>query len=195
MGRKQPGKGVTMAQTYVKRRRSLRRRIKAMQIPGKILGVTMIVLGFVLALALGFFAGRMFGMKVAVDGDAMAPAIESGAAVRMNRLIYKISSPRRMDIIVFNMGQNDADRYYVRRVVGLPGETVQIIDGTLYIDEEPLEFEYNTEYIEDAGLAQEAVVLGLDEYFVIGDNYNQCEDSRSSSIGNVTRDQIVGKAG
>ncbi len=184
-----------MVQTYMKRRRSLRRRIKAMQIPRKILGVTMIILGFALAVALGFLAGRMFGMKVVVDGDAMAPTIESGGTVRMNRLIYKISSPRRMDIVVFNMGQNNSDRYYVRRVVGLPGETVQIIDGVIYINEEPLDFEYNTEYIENAGLAQEAITLGSDEYFVIGDNYNQCEDSRSSSIGNVTKDQIVGKAG
>ena len=184
-----------MAQTFIKRRRSLKRRIKAMQIPRKILGVTLIILGFFLAIALGYFTGRMFGMKVAVDGDAMAPAIESGGTVRMNRLIYKVSSPGRMDVVVFDMGQNDAVRYYVRRVVGLPGETVQIIDGKIYIDDEPLEFEYNTEYIENAGLAQEAVTLGSDEYFVIGDNYNSCEDSRFSSIGNVTRDQIVGKAG
>ena len=184
-----------MAQTFARKRRKLQRKIRTMGIPHKILTVTGIILGFLIAALLGFGAARMFGTKVVVDGDAMAPAIETNAAVRVNRLIYKVSKPKRMDIIVFNMGQNNMDRYYVRRVVGLPGETVRITDGVIYIDDEPLEYKYNTEYIENAGRASEEITLGSDEYFVIGDNYNHCEDSRNAAVGDISTDQIVGKSG
>lgn len=184
-----------MAQTFARKRRKLQRKIRALGIPRKILTVTGIILGFLIAAFLGFGAARMFGTKVIVDGDAMTPAIETNAAMRVNRLIYKVSRPRRMDIIVFNMGQNNMNRYYVRRVVGLPGETVRIADGVIYIDDEPLEYKFNTEYIENAGRASEEITLGSDEYFVIGDNYNHCEDSRNAAVGNISTDQIVGKAG
>ena len=184
-----------MAHTFARKRRKLQRKMKAMRIPHKILTVTLVVLGFLLAAMSGIMAGRLFGMKVIVDADAMAPAIEENAAVRVNKLIYKVRKPGRMDVIVFNMGKNDTSRYYVRRVVGLPGETVQIVDGRLYINDTPLEFEYNSEYIEDPGLCAEPVTLGSDEYFVIGDNYNHCEDSRFGAVGNISSSQIVGKAG
>ncbi|MBS5523013.1 MAG: signal peptidase I [Clostridiales bacterium] len=184
-----------MAQTFTRRRRKLQRKIKAMRIPHKILMVTGIVLGFVLAVFLGVMAGKLFGMKVIVDGDSMAPAIAENEAVRVNKLIYKVKKPGRMDVIVFNMGKNDTSRYYVRRVVGLPGETVQIVDGVIYINDEPVEYKYNSEYIEDPGLCEEPVTLGDNEYFVLGDNYNHCEDSRFGAVGNIDKNQIVGKAG
>ena len=182
-------------QTFSRRFRKLHRKIKAMRIPHKIFMVTGVTLGFVLAIFLGVMVGRLFGMKVVVDGDSMAPTIEANGVVRVNKLIYKVKKPGRMDVIVFNMGKNDTSRYYVRRVVGLPGETVQIVDGTIYINDEVLEYKYNSEYIEDAGLCEEPVTLGSDEYFVIGDNYNHCEDSRFGAVGNIDKDQIVGKAG
>lgn len=157
--------------------------------------MTMIILGFVIAIFLGIMAGRLFGTKVVVDGSSMEPTVASNDTVRVNKLIYKVRKPGRMDMVVFDMGKSETSRYFVRRIVGLPGETVQIIDGKIYINDEPLDFKYNNEYIEDAGLASEPVVLGIEEYFVIGDNYNQCDDSRFGSIGNIDKDQIVGKAG
>lgn len=184
-----------MTQTFSRRRRKLHRKIKSMRIPRKILMTVYIILGFFIAAFLGVMAGRLFGMKVVVDNDAMVPSIEANASVRVNKLIYKVKKPERMDVIVFDLGQNDTSRYYIRRIIGLPGETVQISDGVIYINDEPLEFKYNTEYIEDAGLCAEPVTLGDHEYFVIGDNYNNCEDSRNAAIGNVEKKQIVGKAG
>ena len=184
-----------MAQTFARRRRKLQRKIKAMEIPHKIFMVTGIVLGFVLAIFLGVMAGKLFGMKVVVDGDAMMPTIEANDTVRVNQLIYKLRKPGRMDVIVFNMGKNDTSRYYIRRVVGLPGETVQIVDGVIYVNDAPIEYKYNSEYIEDPGLCADPVTLGDNEYFVIGDNYNHCEDSRSGAVGNIDKDQILGKAG
>lgn len=166
-----------------------------MKIPRKIFHMTMIILGFVVAIFLGIMAGRLFGTKVVVDGNSMEPAVASNDTVRVNKLIYKLRKPGRLDMVVFDMGKSETSRYFVRRVVGLPGETVQIIEGKIYINDEPLDYKYNNEYIEDAGLASEPVTLGIEEYFVIGDNYNQCDDSRFGSIGNLDKDQIVGKAG
>ena len=183
-----------MNRSFVKRRRRMRRKIKAMQIPQKILNVTLIILGFVLAIALGVGAGKAFGTKLILDGSSMEPTIAADDSVRVNKLIYKVRKPGRMDVIVFDMGKSQTNRYFVRRVVGLPGETVQIVDGKIYINDEPIDFKYNEEYIVDAGLAESPVTLGLDEYFVIGDNYNHCDDSRFGAIGTVEKEQIVGKA-
>ena len=147
-----------------------------------------------LILAVIFLLIQFVGQRTVVQGSSMYPTLLDGDSLIVDKLTYKFSDPERFDVVVFPFRYQE-DTYYIKRIIGLPGETVQIFDGKIYIDDEPLEFEYNTEYIENAGLAQEAITLGSDEYFVIVDNYNSCEDSRFSSIGNVTRDQIVGKAG
>ena len=85
-------------------------------------------------------------------------------------------------------------RSYIKRIIGLPGETVQIKDGKIYIDGKILEEDYETTAIEDAGTAAEEIDLGGDEYFVLGDNRKNSEDSRMADIGNVKRSEIEGKA-
>ena len=101
----------------------------------------------------------------------------------------------------------NVSKYYVKRIVGLPGETVQIIDGLVYINGEPLEDdviygfgltdedgnEIEPEKIYNAGLASEPVTLGYDEYFVLGDNRNNSEDSRFANVGNVKYSSIIGR--
>ena len=84
--------------------------------------------------------------------------------------------------------------YYIKRIIGLPGETVQIVDGVIYIDGEPLEENYGYEPIEDAKRASEPILLGEDEYFVMGDNRNDSSDSRDPAVANVSRSQIIGRA-
>lgn len=186
-----------MARDYSKKRKRLHKRLqrrkKARQILHKIGTVFCIILGFAVAISLGVLAARAFGIQVVMD-DSMSPTYEEEETVRINRLAYLIADPDRMDVVVLDLGTTDSV-YYVRRVVGLPGETVQIIDGVIYIDGEALEYEYNAELIEDAGIFEEAVTLDDDEFFVLGDNYNACEDSRSSAIGAVEKSQIAGKAG
>ena len=109
------------------------------------------------------------------------------------RQVYNASSPKRGDIIVFKPKGNESSHYYTKRIVGLPGETVQIVENRIYINGEKLEEDYTTTKIDTAGIAAEKVKLGGDEYFVMGDNRKNSEDSRSADIGAVKRSYIYGK--
>lgn len=135
-----------------------------------------------------------FGYRVSNAGDSMNPALKNGDVVLVNRLVYQIKSPARGDIIVFRPGGNENSHYSIKRVVGLPGETVQIIDGSVYIDGEKAESDIYTSDIEYAGTAEEPVELGEDEYFVIGDSAGVSDDSRTEDVGNVRLEDICGEA-
>ena len=136
-----------------------------------------------------------FGMQVRSIGDSMEPFINNGQKVLVNRLAYKILTPKRGDIIVFLPNGNTNSHYYVKRVVALPGETVQIIDGSLYING-VLREEDDKLYdkMEDEGIAANEIKLESGEFFVLGDNRNSSEDSRSANVGLVKTQMIVGKA-
>lgn len=149
-----------------------------------------IILVCLLALVIVFY----FGRQVKNSGDSMRPAVLDGDIVLVNRMIYDASKPKRGDIIVFKPNGNENARSYIKRIIGLPGETVQIKDGEIYIDGEKLEEKYETTAIEDAGTASEEITLDGDEYFVLGDNRRNSEDSRMADIGNVKRSEIEGKA-
>ena len=135
-----------------------------------------------------------FGYRVSNAGDSMSPALKNGDVVLVNRLIYQIKGPASGDIIVFRPGGNENTHYSIKRVVGLPGETVQIIDGSVYIDGEEAERDIYAADIEYAGTAEEPVELGEDEYFVIGDNTGVSDDSRTEDVGNVRLEDICGEA-
>lgn len=134
------------------------------------------------------------GMKTSMIGASMEPSLYNGQEIFMNQFVYRFLSPKSGDIIVFKPNGNDNAHYYVKRVVAVPGETVQIKDGRLYVD--GTEVEENSAYdkIAEPGLAENEITLGEDEYFVLGDNRNNSEDSRSANIGNVKREYIVGRA-
>lgn len=149
-----------------------------------------IILVCLLALVIVFY----FGRQVKNSGDSMRPAVLDGDIVLVNRMIYDASKPKRGDIIVFKPNGNENARSYIKRIIGLPGETVQIKDGEIYIDGEKLEEKYETTAIEDAGTASEEITLDGDEYFVLGDNRRNSGDSRMADIGNVKRSEIEGKA-
>ena len=135
-----------------------------------------------------------FGMQVTNIGDSMSPSLESGQVVLVNRLEFKILRPSVGDIIAFLPNGNSNSHYYVKRVVATPGDKLQIIDGYLYVNGEKTE---DTDEIydkmEDAGIAANEIKLGSGEYFVLGDNRNSSEDSRSANIGIVKSNMIVGK--
>lgn len=145
------------------------------------------------AVFLAFVLVFSVGMKISMVGVSMEPALYNGQEVLVNRFIYKITSPKRGDVIAFLPNGNQNSHYYLKRIVGLPGESVQIIDGYVYINGERLpEDEYDK--MADYGIAENEIQLGSDEYFVLGDNRNMSEDSRSGNIGAVKKDTIAGKA-
>ena len=144
-------------------------------------------------LVLAVFVVLFFCHRVTVAGQSMEPTLAASDVVLVNRVTYHFDDPSRFDVVVFEKENNSAVKKYVKRVIGLPGETVQIIEEMIYIDGVPLEGEAGLEHVTLAGLASDPVVLGADEYFVLGDNRDSSEDSRFSNIGNVNKSQIVGK--
>ena len=133
------------------------------------------------------------GMKTSVIGSSMEPSLYNGQEVFLNRVIYKVSSPKAGDVIVFLPNGNEKSHYYIKRVVGVPGDTLYIKNGVLYVNEQPVEIYFNDK-IAEPGLLEEIIKLETDEYFVIGDNCNSSEDSRSANIGSVKKEHIIGKA-
>ncbi len=153
-----------------------------------------VFIGSVAAVFLAVVIIYSVGMRTSVIGDSMEPALWNGQEILINRMGYKLSTPKRGDVIVFLPNGNENAHYYVKRVIGLPGEKVLIENGNVYIDGQLLEEDDTYDKISDAGIAQTEMELGNDEYFVLGDNRNSSEDSRSGNIGPVNKDTIIGKA-
>ena len=141
-----------------------------------------------------FVAVWYWGQRVSTVGDSMSPVLKNADVVLVNRIVYNASSPKSGDVIVFKPKGNENSQYYTKRIVGLPGETVQIVENQVYINGKKLEEDYKTTKIDTAGIAGEKLKLGGDEYFVLGDNRKNSEDSRSADIGKVKRSYIYGKA-
>ncbi|WP_035765964.1 signal peptidase I [Butyrivibrio sp. NC2002] len=148
----------------------------------------------VLAAFVAFVLVIAFGKQVKVIGDSMEEALYNGKTVLVDRIIYKFMAPSRGDVIVFLPNGNEKSHFYVKRVVAVPGETVQIKDGVLYIDGEPAPNDGEYDKMEEAGIAENEISLGSGEFFVLGDNRNSSEDSRSANIGVVKSSTIEGKA-
>ena len=154
------------------------------------------LLGLLLYLALIFGVAFVFSHfvvgQVEVDGPSMNDTLADGDRLLMNKFSYRFKELDRYQIVVFKYAY-DTDTDYIKRVIGLPGETVTIDDdGAIYIDGTLLEEDYGKETIEDPGLAADGITLGDDEYFVLGDNRNDSCDSRDADVGAVKKSQIRG---
>ncbi|MCC8029077.1 MAG: signal peptidase I [Lachnospiraceae bacterium] len=155
--------------------------------------IALFIVKILITLFIAFIVVYTVGMKVTVSGNSMESTVSDSDRVLVNRLIYSLSDPKSGDVIVFLPNGNEKSHYYVKRVVAVPGDTVLIRDGVLYINGAMYD-EEDTEAIVSAGLAEEEITVGDDEYFVLGDNRNSSEDSRYANIGNVKKEYIVGKA-
>ena len=130
------------------------------------------------------------GQRTRVSGPSMNNTLHDGDQLILEKISYRFHDPERFDIVVFRYGK----KLYIKRVIGLPGETVQIVGDDIYINGSILEEDYGLEPIQNAKRAAEPVVLGEDEYFVMGDNRNNSSDSRDPQVGNIKRSDIVGRA-
>ena len=150
-----------------------------------------IILYFALVACITFLIIHFVGQRTVVNGVSMQPTLSDGDNLIVDKLSYRFHDPDRFDIIVFP--QEDG-RYFIKRIIGLPGETVLIADGEIYINGELLKESYGREVMQDAGLAAEPITLGEDEYFVLGDNRNYSSDSRDPSVALIHRKEIIGRA-
>ena len=147
-----------------------------------------------IVLCLTYVVIHFVGQRTQVIGGSMETTLSENDNLIVDKLTYRFREPKRFDIIVFPF-QHEEDTYYIKRIIGLPGETIYIDEeGNIYIDDEILQESYGKEVIKDAGRAYEPVVLGDDEYCVMGDNRNNSQDSRDPSVGNISRSAIIGRA-
>lgn len=153
------------------------------------------MIGWILFIfCLVFLVTTYVGQRTRVEGHSMEPALSDGDNLIVDKISYRFHDPERFDIIIFPY-QWEPNTYYIKRIIGLPGETIQIDDeGNIYIDGEVLQEHYGLERIKNPGSAREPITLGEDEYFVLGDNRNNSEDSRFTQVGIIHRDDIVGRA-
>ena len=135
------------------------------------------------------------GQRTQVLGQSMEKTLTNQDNLIVDKLTYHFMKPHRYDIVVFPV-DDSANVFYIKRIIGLPGETVQIIDGKIYVNNEELHENYGSEVIsaDRAGIAAQPVALEKDEYFVLGDNRNHSMDSRDPEVGNISKSVIIGKA-
>lgn len=151
---------------------------KSRGIAGEILSFLLYV---VVVVGITFLIIHYVGQRTYVSGSSMENTLSDGDNLIVDKITYRFSDPKRYDIIVFPY-QYEENTYFIKRIIGLPGETVQIVDGIIYIDGEALQESYGREVMKNSGLAADPVALGEDEYFVLGDNRNDSTDSRDPSV-------------
>ena len=145
------------------------------------------------ALVFGILVGISLFQSVTMQENSMEPTLQVGERFFVNRALYKVSSPKRDDIIVYKTSGSDDAALHIGRVIGLPGETVQISNGNILINGGVYDENHDFPEISNAGVATSGISLESGEYFILGDNRNNSEDSRYGDIGNINKKYIVGK--
>ena len=163
------------------------------------------IIEIAITLLVAFTLVYFVGLRTSVVGQSMAETLNGGDEILVNRFIYKVTDPGPNDVIVFLPNGNEKSHYYIKRVIAVPGDTLQIKNGEVYVNGElfaedvdvaemrEVKSAEEVAQMEDAGLAAEEITLGEDEYFVLGDNRNNSEDSRYANIGNIKKEYIIGK--
>lgn len=159
----------------------------------KILDFLGMVLYCAVVVVIMFFVIKYVGQRTVVIGHSMETTLQDGDNLITDKITYRFKNPKRFDIIVFPYEEN-GKQLLIKRIIGMPGETVQIKDGYVYINNHKLSEHFCDEKINDPGEAANPIHLGEGEYFVLGDNRNNSKDSRFASVGNIKREEITGRA-
>lgn len=154
------------------------------------------IIYFIVIVVLFLIFQVFIGQHIEVNGRSMENTLNNKDHLILEKVSYRFNDPTRFDIVVFRPfeTQEDKDTYFIKRIIGLPGETIKIVDGQIYIDDEILQENYGNEEMRHAGIASDKIVLESDEYFLLGDNRNNSSDSRSIEIGPVEKESIIGRA-
>lgn len=160
---------------------------------GRIRSIFAWIVEIILVIMLAVGTGYLFFQCYTVQEGSMEPTLKAGDKVLINIAAYKISDPKRGDLVCFKNNEDEKSSLHAKRVVGLPGETIQIKDGQILINGETYVEQKDFPAISNPGLAEEPITLDSNEYFLLGDNRNNSEDSRHADVGCVTKSSIVGK--
>lgn len=154
------------------------------------------IIYFIVIVVLFLLFQIFIGQHIEVNGRSMENTLNNKDHLILEKVSYRFNDPARFDIVVFRPFETpeDKDTYFIKRIIGLPDETISIVDGQIYIDGEILQESYGNEEMKHAGVASNKVVLESDEYFLLGDNRNNSSDSRSIEIGPVKKEAIIGRA-
>lgn len=152
------------------------------------------ILEIVIVIGIAFLIINFGAKMVTVESKSMQTTLNDGDKILVNKFVYKLGKPNRFDVIVFKQNGGEHSYYNVKRIIALPGETVQIKSGEIYVNDKKLKEKRKHDKIENGGLAEDKIKLDENEYFVLGDNRNNSEDSRFANIGNIVKGDIAGKA-
>ena len=150
-------------------------------------------ISILIVMIMGYSIVAFGAQTLRIVGQSMEPTLQNGDLVLVNKIGYTFGEPQRYDLIAFKQREGDNSYYNVKRVIGLPGETVTIQDGYVFVDGVVLSDLPFEEKIATEGLALEGITLEKGEYFVLGDNVNNSEDSRFANMGNILKNEILGK--
>lgn len=159
-----------------------------------IIEVIIWIIELAIVIGLAYFIVNFTIERTTMLGVSMESTLVDQDKIIINKFAYKFNKPERFDVIVFKQSGNEHSYYNIKRIIGLPGETIYIANGNVYVNGDLLEEPVITEPISNSGLAAEEITLDENEYFVLGDNRNNSEDSRFANIGNILSDEIIGKA-
>jgi signal peptidase I len=141
-----------------------------------------------------FFVVRGFLFRIAhVDGNSMMPTLEHGDMVVLNRLVYVFSDPQVGDIVAFPYAENPSE-YYIKRIIAAPGDIVDLSEGFFFVNGLLLEDEFSAEPTRVMGDVNFPITIEEGRFFVLGDNRNGSQDSRTTSVGTVPASDMIGRA-